>query len=131
VTDQTEVYNRAAEMQKGADRRIDVTVRGFQLLLDITMERLREGVKVRWLMHEGFLEKARSILRAAEQRPETRSASSFPVNIVLTEKMACVEFVPSRSGASTWALFGKDPSFVRWTSDLFTHEWEKAKIWYP
>ena len=131
VTDDTEVYNRAAEMQKGAEGSIYATVMGNQLLLDITMQRLRQGVKVRWLMHESFLDKARSILRSAEQRPETRSASSFPVHMVVTEKMAGVVFLPNRSGASSWALFGSDSSFLKWAGDLFMHEWQKAKIWYP
>jgi predicted transcriptional regulator len=131
VTDDTEVYNRAAEMQRTAEERIDATVSGNRPLLEITLQRLKAGVRVRWLMKETFLEGARAMLHAAKNRPETRYARGFPVNIVLTENTACVIFLPSRSGVASWALFGKDPSFVKWTGDLFEYEWQKARIWYP
>ena len=54
VIDDTEVYNRAAEMQKSAEKKIDATVMGNQPLLEITLQRLHAGVKVRWLMHESL-----------------------------------------------------------------------------
>ena len=71
------------------------------------------------------------MLRLAELRPETRYASSLPAKIVVTEKSAAVEFLPSRSGVASWALFGKDPAFLKWADDLYEHEWNQAKAWHP
>ena len=131
VTDDTEVYNRGAHMQSTAEKLIDATVSGNKPLLEITLQRLRAGVKVRWLMSESFIDEAKRMLRTTRTRPETKLAPSFPVNIVLTEKAACVVFLPSRSGVASWALFGESPSFMEWTRDVFEHEWQKARIWYP
>ena len=131
VTADTEVYNRAAEMQSSAESMIDATVMGNQLLLEITLRRLEAGVKVRWLMHESFLGKARAMLRSSERLPETRWARAIPANNVLTEKQAAVVFNPTKSGTAAWAIFGKDPPFIEWTTDFFNAEWQKAKIWHP
>jgi len=27
-------------------------------------------------------------------------------------------------------FYGEDASFLKWTEDLFAHEWEKAKPWH-
>jgi predicted transcriptional regulator len=56
---------------------------------------------------------------------EKRSLSiSIPATIVCTEKMAGVSLLLI-DGRADYALFyGKDPTFLKWASDLFLYFWE-------
>ena len=126
-----DMYNRVAEMFTNADKRIDATVEGFEYLLNKTLERLQQGLKVRWLMYESFRTKAKSILRSEKQFPEMRWTPGIPsVDICLTDKAAAIALT-SNKDISYSIFFGSDPRFLRWTEDMFTYEWEKAKPWYP
>ena len=130
VVNTVEMYNRIAEMLRDAEKRIDVTVEGFESLLNTTRERLQQGLKVRWLMYESYRTKAKSFLRSANKFPEMRLSQSIAVDIVLTDKAAAIALT-SNKDVSYSVFFGSDPRFLRWTEDMFAYEWEKAKPWYP
>jgi predicted transcriptional regulator len=123
--------NEVTEMFTGAQKKIDASVLGFKLLLDITMKRLREGVKVRWLVQESFLSEARTMLLSEEKRPEIRGTPRILGNVNVTDKAAMLTIRRNDGTMSYNSFFGEDAPFLKWAEDLFMHEWEKAKPWYP
>jgi len=130
VVNTVEMYNKIGEMFNEAEKRIYVTVEGFESLLKVIRERLQQGLKVRWLMYESYRAKAKSFLRSAKQFPEMRLSSNIPIDITLTDKAAAIALT-SNKDISYSVFFGADPRFLQWTEDLFAYEWEKAKPWYP
>ena len=131
TTSTIETMNEVTEMFTGAQKKIDASVLGFKLLLDITMKRLREGVKVRWLVQESFLNEARTMLLSEEKRPEIRWTPRILGNVNVTDKAAMLTIRRNDGTMSYNSFFGEDASFLKWSEDLFMHEWAKAKPWYP
>ena len=131
VTSNTETLNIVEEMIMNAEKNIDATVFGLELYLKKMQDRLQEGVKERWLLHESYLPKAKVFFRSAKQLPETRWAPNVPIEMFLNEKVAGVTLPLNEGSSSYYSLFGSNPRFIRWTGDLFDAEWQKAKIWRP
>jgi predicted transcriptional regulator len=130
VVNTVEMYNKIAEMVNEAEKRIYVTVEGFESLLNVTRERFQQGLKVKWLMYERYRARAKSFLRSDTQFPEMRLSASIPIDITLTDKAAAIALT-SNKDISYSVFFGADSNFLRWTEDMFAYEWEKAKPWYP
>jgi len=128
----TETFNNTTKMIKNARERIDATVEvGFEVHLQMMMQRLQEGVKVRWLMQESFLSKAKSMLRSEKQIPEMRTIPRLSGHVYVTDKAAAITLRRNDGTMSLSSLFSDDPSFLKWSGDLFTYEWQKAKVWSP
>jgi predicted transcriptional regulator len=127
-----ESMNMVAEMLRNAREKIDCTIEvGSQLHLEIMMQHITDGVKVRWLMQESFLPMARDILGSMNKLPEMKHIPRLHVHVYQTEKEASIAF-RLNSGPYDYATFhGEDTQFLKWASDLYTHEWEGAKPWYP
>jgi predicted transcriptional regulator len=118
-------------MIKNARERMDATVEvGFELHLRMMMQRLREGVKVRWLMQESFLTKAKSTLHEEKQLPEMRSTPNLSGHIYVTDKAAAITLRRNDGTMSLSSLFSEDLHFRKWADELFTYQWQKAKPWY-
>jgi len=127
-----ESVNLAAEMFRIAKERMDCTLeQGSQLHLEILKQRIADGVKFRWLMQESFLPKARDLLRSVKKFPEMRVTPRLLVHVYIIENEAGVSLRLNTGPFDYAAFYGGDPQFVKWASDLFTYEWNKAKIWYP
>lgn len=131
ITTTIETMNWLTGMLKGAEKKIDAVVVGMDLIVDLEVMRLKEGVKVRWLMHESFLPKAKSILNSAERHPEMRWTPSVFGHVAVTDKAAIFTIRRNDGTMSYEAFVGEDTSFLKWAGDLFAHEWDKAKPWYP
>jgi len=126
----TETFNNTTEMIKNARERIDATVEvGFEVHLQMMKQRLEQGVKVRWLMQESFLTKARQRLRSEKQLPEIRSIPRLCGHIYVTDKAAAITLRRNDGTMSLISLYGEDPPFLKWAADLFDEEWQKAKLW--
>ncbi len=131
ITTTIETLNWVCEMFKDAEKRIDATVVGMDTIVDIEIQRVVEGLKVRWLMLESFLPKARLKLRSIEKLPEMRWTPSIFGHVGVTDKAAILT-IKRNDGTLTYDAFvGEDPSFLKFAEDLFMHEWEKAKPWHP
>jgi len=126
-----ETLNWIAEMFKRAEKKIDVTVVGIEATLNIMRQRIQEGLKVRWLMDESFLPRAKSILSSDKKLPEMRSVPRVRGGIGVTDKEAILTFRRNDGSMSYEAFIGEDPSFLKWAEDWFTYRWEKAKPWHP
>jgi predicted transcriptional regulator len=126
-----DTINEVTGMFWAAQKRIDTVTMGTENIIKIEEQRSREGIKVRWLMHESLKPKAPSLLRSWKQLPEIRWTPTVPGHIVVTDKAALLT-IRGIDGSMTYESFvGEDAVFMKWAGDLFTHEWEKAKPWYP
>jgi len=127
-----ETMNVVTEMLSSARERINATIElGFEVHLEMMKQRVAEGVKVRWLMQESYLPKARETLRSVKKFPEMRHTPRLFGHIYQTDSAASIA-LRLNDGTMDYASFhGEDPLSLRWASDLYTHEWEKAKVWYP
>ncbi|HXW95827.1 MAG TPA: transcriptional regulator FilR1 domain-containing protein [Nitrososphaerales archaeon] len=131
VTTTVETMNYVVEMFRGAQKKIDASVMGVEYLLDIARERLEEGLSVRWLLDESFVPKAKVMLRSAKKLPEMRHTQRIIGQVNVTDKAAGLSIRRNDGNISYHSFVGGDPKFVKWAAELFTHEWEKAKPWYP
>lgn len=126
-----ETMNKVVEMFKNAEKKIDSSCFGFELILDLTRKRLEDGVKVRWLMDGSFLNQAKVMLRSVTKYPEMRWKPRLLGNVNVTDKAAMLTLRRTDGTISYNAFVGGGASFVKWADDLFSHEWEQAKPWYP
>ena len=126
-----ETLNWVTEFFKRAEKKIDATVVGFEIQDEILRRRVQEGLKVRWLIDESFLPRAKSILHSDKRLPEMRAVPRVFGHIATTDKEAVLTLRRNDGSLSFDAFIGKDASFLRWAEDLYAHEWEKAKPWYP
>jgi predicted transcriptional regulator len=131
ITSTVETMNYVCEMFRNAEKMIDATVVGMDTIVDIEVQRVNEGLKVRWLMLESFLPKARSKLCSVEKLPEMRWTPSIFGHVGVTDKAAILTIKRNDGALSYDAFVGEDPSFLKFAEDLFKHEWEKAKPWHP
>jgi predicted transcriptional regulator len=126
------VMNTATEMLKGAQVRIDVIMRqGLELHGQIVEQRAQEGLKVRFLLQKSMLASVKHTPGRRQPRPEVRWSPSICGTLLVTEKAAAIGLRRYDGSISRSGFFGEDAQFLRWASDLFVHEWEKAKPWYP
>jgi len=124
----TEIFNNTTKMIKNARERIDATVEvGFEVHLQMMRQRLQEGVKVRWLIQESFLPKAKPMLRSEKQIPEMKTTPRLSGHIYVTDKAAAITLRRNDGTMSLSSLFSEDSTFLKWAGDLFKFEWEKAK----
>jgi len=126
-----ETMNYCEEMFKGAQKKIDASVMGVEFLLDIARRRLEEGLSVRWLMDESFVPKARTMLRSVKKLPEMRHTQRIIGQVNVTDKAAMLTLRRNDGNISYYSFVGEDQTFVGWATELFSHEWDKAKPWYP
>jgi predicted transcriptional regulator len=126
-----ETLNWVCEMFKNAEKKIDGVVVGMETMLDIELQRLNEGLKVRWLLHESYLPRAKLKLQSLDRLPEMRWASSLHGHVGITDKAAVLTIKHNDGTWSYDAFVGEDPAFIKYAEDLFMHEWEKAKPWHP
>jgi predicted transcriptional regulator len=125
-----EHINKTTEMFLGAQKRIDTVVLGGVALIEVLKQRSQEGVKMRWLMHESFIPNAPVVLSSWKRLPEIRTTPKVLGYIVVTDKAALLSILENDGTMSYSPFYGEDVSFLKWTEDLFIHEWEKAKPWH-
>ncbi len=125
-----ETFNRVAVMLRNAQENIDVTIEvGSDLHLEIMMQRLKQGLKVRWLIQESFLKTAKATFLSAGQLPEIRVTPRISSHLYLTEEAAAFCLRNNNGVMDYSTFFGEDPAFLKWTRDLYNYEWQKAKPW--
>jgi predicted transcriptional regulator len=127
-----ETFNKVAAMLRNAQESIEVTIEvGSDLHLEIMMQRLKQGLKVKWLIQESFLKTAKATFLSAGQLPEIRVTPRISSHLYSTEKEAAFCLRNSNGVMDYSTFFGEDPAFLKWTSDLYNYEWQRAKPWRP
>jgi predicted transcriptional regulator len=118
--------NTATQVLKSADKHIDVmTEQHLEHNGQILREQTLKGVKVRSLLQETMTETIKEepvIVRSWERRAIPRICAI----VVLTEKVVGIS-LPKLDGKMDYQVFeGTDPESMRWGSDLFEDQWNKA-----
>ena len=102
---------------------------GFEQPLNIDpilAELIPKGVKCRSLFLKRFIPKDPLIPEVA-RGTEMRMIDTFPVSLLMTEKVAGIAF-PFVDGRADYAGFvGSDPISLNWARDLFLYYWEKGE----
>jgi len=131
ISNTVETLNWVTQMFRDAQKKIYMTVVGFDVNDEIMRHRVQEGLEVRWLMDESFLPKARLILRSDKLLPQMRSIPKVPGHVAVTDKKALLT-LPRIDGTLSYEAFvGEDASFLKWAEDLYIYRWERAKPWHP
>ena len=127
-----DTFNTVTGMLRSARERIDGTIEvGFATQLEVMKQRIEEGVKVRWLLQESYLPKAKEVLRPMKKLPEVRYTPWLWGHLYQNDDAADVQLRQIDGTQDYLSFHGKDPQFLRWASDFFEYEWKKAKLWYP
>jgi len=127
-----DTFNTVTGMLRSAREKIDGTIEvGFATQLEVMEQRIEEGVKVRWLLQESYLPKAREVLRSMKKFPEMRHTPWLWGHLYQNEAAADVQLRQIDGTQDYLSFHGKDPQFLRWAEDFFEYEWKRAKPWYP
>ena len=118
--------NTATEELKNAEKRIEVmSMQGLEEHGKILKERSLEGVKVRTLRQEGVRAMMGAHI-AAESSEESRFIPRICVMMILTDKSVGISFPKLDGKLDYQALVGRDPFSMKWASDLFEDQWNRA-----
>jgi len=132
LTTAIDTFNMNTGTLQSAREKIDATIEvGFATQLEVMKQRIAEGVKVRWLLQESYLPKAREELRSIKKFPEMRYTTWLFGHLYQNENAADLQLRKNDGTQDYLSFYGKDPDFLRWANDFFEHEWKKAKPWYP
>jgi predicted transcriptional regulator len=126
-----ETINQVTKMFHDARKRVDSVILGTEAVIEVLRQNQQAGLRVRWLMHEGFRSRAPSVLRAWQQLPEIRTTPEVPGHIIVTDKAAMLTVRNTRGEMTYESFYSGDAPFLKWAVDLFNHEWESAKPWRP
>jgi len=97
-----------------------------ELMAPIMDERLRHGVRMRYIVPERMLP-PRDEVAGLEGRLEVRGVPEIPAIIGVSEKAAAVCFRFTDGRMDYAGFFGRDPEFIGWAVDLFEHYWGMAR----
>lgn len=89
-------------------------------------ERCQDGVKFRSLHPEAMLPTEMEYPEI-KHHIERRYLPKVSVVLVITEKEAMLGLPRIGGNLDIITFFGSDPSFLKWTKDLYMHYWEQGK----
>jgi predicted transcriptional regulator len=104
---------------------------GTDTIVEISKKQVEKGVPVRWIMQDLDIPEATEMFKHWTKMPETRTVPKALGHIVVTEKAALFTIRGNDGKMSYESFSGDDPSFMKWASDFFAHEWQRAKPWHP
>ncbi|MCX6651293.1 MAG: helix-turn-helix domain-containing protein [Methanomassiliicoccales archaeon] len=124
--------NTGSEVLKSAEERIDVIgEHRLEQHVQIAKQRSLEGVKVRTLLQESNIESMKEEIISVKQSLERRFIPRVCAVMIMTEKIVGIA-LPRLDGKMDYQVFaGNDSESMRWASDLFEDQWNKAKPWHP
>jgi predicted transcriptional regulator len=124
--------NTGTEVIKNAEKRIDaMNNQHLRHNAQILGQQSLEGVKVRSLLQENMIETIKEDLVVVEPSWEIRTIPRVCAIVIMTEKIVGIA-LPKLDGKMDYQVFeGKDPESMKWASDLFEDQWNKAKPWHP
>lgn len=123
--------NKATEIYSGAEKRLDCVIMGTESILEISKKRIDDGVASRWIIHDHDIAEATEVFRSWTRVPEVRTVPRALGHIIVTEKAALFTIRENGGKMSYESFSGNKPSFMKWVSDLYEHEWQRAEPWSP
>ncbi|HEY3419451.1 MAG TPA: transcriptional regulator FilR1 domain-containing protein, partial [Methanomassiliicoccales archaeon] len=123
--------NTATLVLRDSEKRIDVMAeQHMEHNGQILRQKSLDGVKVRSLLQGNMIETIEEepiVTRSWERRVIPRICAI----IVLTEKIVGIS-LPKLDGKMDYkVLEGKDSESMKWASDLFEDQWNRARPWHP
>jgi predicted transcriptional regulator len=129
--DTIENVNRAAHMFGEAEKFVwGLGDRALESVGPAMAKGIKEGVKFRFLFHESLLPQYKPVLNEM-LAVEKRTLQAIPAMTFCTEKEAALCLQTTEGRIDYTGFFGKDPSFVGWTKDLFEFYWSKGQRCMP
>ena len=129
-TEQFEAVKRVEEMIKDAEEHIwTLTRQVFAVHGRAVEERLKDGIKFRSL-HPKAMVSTELEYPEFKHCIERRYLPEISEVLVITEKEAMVALPLTSGNPDVAAFFGKDPSFKKWATDLYTHYWKQGVTLY-
>jgi len=131
ITDAIVNLNTGTEVFKEAENRIDVmNEKHLKVNAQVLRQQALKGVKVRSLLQENVVETTEEDPVAVEQSWERRTIPRVCAIVIYNEKRVGIA-LPKLDGKMDYQVFaGNDPESMRWASDLFEDQWNRAKPWH-
>jgi predicted transcriptional regulator len=132
LTEPVPNLNTGIEVLKSAGTRIDLMAEyRLEQHGQMTRQRSLAGVKIRRLVQESLIESMKEGHIADMQPGEWRVIPRVCAVLFITEKSAGIAF-RKLDGEMDYQVFaGTDSDSIRWASDLFEDQWNKAMPWHP
>jgi predicted transcriptional regulator len=124
--------NTSTEVFNSAEKRIDaMNNQHMRHNAQILRKQSLKGVKVRSLLQENMVEIMKEDPIVAGQSWEIRTIPRICAIVIQTEKIVGIA-LPKLDGKMDYQVFeGRDPESMKWASDLFEDQWNKARPWHP
>ena len=128
--DTNEMINNAEQLILGAEKYLWlIGQRPLSSLNQKVDEVSQKGVQVKLLFDEIS---RRFYDNIPEKRNfEKRVVPTIPAIMLLNEKMAGINILPTDKRGDSMVLYGSDPKLLKWADDLFLYFWEQGKRCFP
>ena len=128
--DTNEMINDAEQLILGAEKYLWlIGQRPLSSLNQKVDEVSQKGVQVKLLFDEIS---RRFYDNIPEKRNfEKRVVPTIPAIMLLNEKMAGINILPTDKRGDSMVLYGSDPKILKWADDLFLYFWEQGKRCFP
>ena len=128
--DTNEMINNAEQLILGAEKYLWlIGQRPLSSLNQKANEVSQKGVQVKLL----FDENSRKFYDNIPERRnfEKRVVPTVPAIMLINEKMAGINILPTDNRGDSMVLYGSDPKLLKWADDLFLYFWEQGKRCFP
>ena len=89
----------------------------------------QKGVQVKLLFDENSRKFYDSI--PEKRNFEKKVVPTIPAIMLINEKMAGINILPTDKRGDSMVLYGSDPKLLKWADDLFLYFWEQGKRCFP
>ena len=128
--DTNEMINDAEQLILGAEKYLWVIgQRPLSSLNQKADEVSQKGVQVKLLFDENSRKFYDNI--PEKRNFEKRVVPTIPAIMLLNEKMAGINILPTDKRGDSMVLYGSDPKLLKWADDLFLYFWEQGKRCFP
>jgi len=128
--DTNEMINNAEQLILGAEKYLWlIGQRPLSSLNQKVDEVSQKGVQVKLLFDENSRKFYDNI--PEKRNFEKRVVPTIPAIMLINEKMAGINILPTDKRGDSMVLYGSDPKLLKWADDLFLYFWEQGKRCFP
>ena len=128
--DTNEMINNAEQLIIGAEKYLWlIGQRPLSSLNQKADEISQKGVQVKLLFDENSRKFYDNI--PEKRNFEKRVVPTIPAIMLINEKMAGINILPTDKRGDSMVLYGSDPKLLKWADDLFLYFWEQGKRCFP
>jgi predicted transcriptional regulator len=128
--DTNEMINNAEQLILGAEKYLWLIGQTpLSSLNQKTDEVSQKGVQVKLLFDENSRKFYDNI--PEKRNFEKRVVPTIPAIMLINEKMAGINILPTDKRGDSMVLYGSDPKLLKWANDVFLYFWEQGKRCFP